>query len=171
MFNFTTVVFDGTSPTFIYIATLPGTVYGSLSIEYHYLIRRTTLTTKFVYPKLKNCLYRCRCALNCELFTIGHTSSDSVLPVVLRILHGIIVRTSVWFQLWYAVFFVIRSHRSTRSVCRFRIGCRRRSFLLYIWWGPELLCFWLYTYNLNNLNNLNFSELKTIARLLLEIRP
>jgi hypothetical protein len=31
----------------IYIATLPGIVYGSLSHEYHYLIPRTTLTAKF----------------------------------------------------------------------------------------------------------------------------
>jgi hypothetical protein len=30
---------------------------------------------------------------------IGHTSSNSVFPIVLRMLPGIIVRMSVWFQL------------------------------------------------------------------------
>jgi len=36
----------------VFIATLPGTVYGSLSVEYHYLIPRTTLTAKFFITKI-----------------------------------------------------------------------------------------------------------------------
>ena len=57
----------------------------------------------FLYSKLKNCLYRCRCTLNCGYFLTGYTSSNSVFPVILKTLHGIIVRMSVWFQLRYAV--------------------------------------------------------------------
>jgi len=33
----------------VFTATLPGTVYGSLSHEYHYLIPRTTLTVTIFY--------------------------------------------------------------------------------------------------------------------------
>ena len=36
----------------VYIATLPGTVHWSRSIEYHYLIPRTTLTAKFFISKI-----------------------------------------------------------------------------------------------------------------------
>ena len=36
----------------VYIATLPDTVYGSLSVEYHYLITHTTLTAKFFISKI-----------------------------------------------------------------------------------------------------------------------
>jgi hypothetical protein len=55
---------------------------------------------------------------------IGHTSSNSVFPVVLRMLPGIIVHMSVWFVIWG--FIVMQLYRSTHSVRTFHTGCRQQ---------------------------------------------